>query len=299
MFPSLFVVRFPRFAVRDAGSGRGWKTLGRVGNGSLAGIVVVGWLAAGIALAGEAEQGGRSVGGPFLVGWQRSMQSFMAPAPARARPPNPVNGSPVVGSQAEVLNGDGRAAPPLICPPPEARGGKIFPVTGRRGGVVFGRPNPCAAPASADETTPARAGRGRGFRGRRSDRATCPARRGRILASLPAAPRTRGRTPTRASRGWRFSGRPAAAPRPCRIRSTPRLPIARPARCDTRPTGSPSAAAPTLSRPPRNRPPKLRAGWPAGGGSSALPLALPKGVGSTGCRRPRGPQSGRRFRRGR
>ncbi len=48
--------------------------------------------------------------------------------------------------------------PPLICPPPEARGGKIFPVTGRRGGVVFGRPNPCAAPASANETAPARAG---------------------------------------------------------------------------------------------------------------------------------------------
>jgi hypothetical protein len=31
-------------------------------------------------------------------------------------------------------------------------------VTGRRGGVVFGRPNPCAAPASANETAPARAG---------------------------------------------------------------------------------------------------------------------------------------------
>ena len=56
-----------------------------------------------------------------------------------------------------MMNGDGYAALP-ICPPPEARGGKIFPVTGQRGGVVFGRPNPCAAPASANETTPARAG---------------------------------------------------------------------------------------------------------------------------------------------
>ena len=31
-------------------------------------------------------------------------------------------------------------------------------MTGRRGGVVFGCPNPCAAPASADETTPTQAG---------------------------------------------------------------------------------------------------------------------------------------------
>ena len=46
----------------------GWKALGRVGNGRLAGRSFMGWLAAGIALAGEAGTGWRSGGAPLLVG---------------------------------------------------------------------------------------------------------------------------------------------------------------------------------------------------------------------------------------